>query len=266
MDGITLRTKVCRGRGSSAAPSQCTTHGRLYDHLRQKIMFFKVRYGTVLRTPVNAEDFIDKRSRPVLDRPNFSGVSRFIVRVNTRRPLWNIPAVVVAVTGCVAFVVSGPCRAYAMHETDHRFTVSGYVYNKQAMPVGDARVFVRDLRDQGVEPVTTYTDGTGYYKVVLHLHNGNEGDDLQIRAIDEKIGLDETKTVRAKFVPSDIKTDRQASVNIGPVPENMATPSGERDWRYIVGGVVVGGAVAAFAWSRHRKLKAKTKRRGKKRG
>jgi hypothetical protein len=202
----------------------------------------------------------------VLDRPNFSGVSRFIAHDNTPGPLRSIPAVAVAVAGCVAFVVGGPCRANAMHETDHRFTISGYVYNKEAVPVGDARVYVRDLRDQSVEPVTTYTDGTGYYKVVLHLHNSNEGDDLQVRAIDEKIGLDEAKTVRAKFVPSDVQTDRRASVNIGPVPDSMAAPSGARDWRYVVGGVVIGGAVAAFAWSQHRKRKAKTRRRGKKRG
>jgi hypothetical protein len=150
-----------------------------------------------------------------------------------------------------------------MHETDHRFTVSGYVYDKQGKPVGDARVHVRDLRDQTVEAVTTYTDGTGYYKAVIHLHNGNAGDPVQVTAVEEKLGLEETKTVRAGFSPDDVKTERQMTVHIGPVPERLPDPAGF--WRPIIVGLVCAGAVGAMLWWRQRKTRNAGKRRGKKR-
>jgi hypothetical protein len=150
-----------------------------------------------------------------------------------------------------------------MHETDHRFTVSGYVYDKQGKPVRDARVHVRDLRDQTVEAVTTYTDGTGYYKAVIHLHNGNAGDPVQVTAVEEKLGLEETKTVRAGFSPDDVKTERQMTVHIGPVPERLPDPAGF--WRPIIVGLVFAGAVGAMLWWRQRKTRNAGKRRGKKR-
>ncbi|HEY3198212.1 MAG TPA: carboxypeptidase-like regulatory domain-containing protein [Nitrospirales bacterium] len=150
-----------------------------------------------------------------------------------------------------------------MHETDHRFTVSGYVYDKQGKPVGDARVHVRDLRDQSVEAVTTYTDGSGYYKAVIHLHNGNAGDPVQITAIEEKLGLEEAKTVRAEFSPNDLKTERQTTVNIGPVPVGQVPENGY--WRPIIVGIVVAGAVGAIVWWRKPKARNQGKRRGKKR-
>ena len=150
-----------------------------------------------------------------------------------------------------------------MHETDHRFTVSGYVYDKQGKPVGDARVHVRDLRDQTVEAVTTYTDGTGYYKAVIHLHNGNAGDPVQVTAIEEKLGLEEAKTVHAGFSPDDVKTERQMTVHIGPVPERLPEAAGF--WRPIIVGFVIAGAVGAMLWWRQRKTRNAGKRRGKKR-
>jgi len=180
------------------------------------------------------------------------------------RPSRKLAAVFLSLAGLCAASLGGPRLAFAMHETDHRFTVSGYVYDKQGKPVGDARVHVRDLRDQKIEPVTTYTDGSGYYKAVLHLHNDNAGDPVQVTAIEEKLGLQEAKTVRAEFSPNDLKTERQATLHIGAVPEGLA-PEVPMYWQYVVGGTMVGAMIGAIICWRRREVKTRAKRRGKKR-
>ena len=199
----------------------------------------------------------------MLDRPDFGGVFRFIIRVMSGRPSRKLAAVFLSLAGLCAASLGGPRLAFAMHETDHRFTVSGYVYDKQGKPVGDARVHVRDLRDSKIEPVITYTDGNGYYKAVLHLHNGNAGDPVQVTAIEEKLGLQEAKTVHAEFTPNDLKTERQVTVHIGAVPEGLA-PEAPIYWQYVVGSTMAVGVIGAILWWRRRKPKTRAKRRGKK--
>jgi hypothetical protein len=199
----------------------------------------------------------------MLDRPDFGGVFRFIRHVMRGRPSRKLAAVFLSLAGLYAASLGGPRLAFAMHETDHRFTVSGYVYDKQGKPVGDARVHVRDLRDQKIEPVTTYTDGSGYYKAVLHLHNDNAGDPVQVTAIEEKLGLQEAKTVRAEFSPNDLKTERQATLHIGAVPEGLV-PKVPMYWQYVIGGTMAGAMIGVILWWRRRKTKTRAKRRGKK--
>jgi len=199
----------------------------------------------------------------MLDRPDFGGVFRFIIRVMRGRPSRKLAAVFLSLAGLYAASLGAPRLAFAMHETDHRFTVSGYVYDKQGKPVGDARIHVRDLRDQKIEPVTTYTDGSGYYKAVLHLHNGNAGDPVQVTAIEEKLGLQEAKTVRAEFSPNDLTTERQATLHIGAVPEGLV-PELPMRWQYVVGSTIAGGVIGAIFWWRRRKTMTRAKRRGKK--
>ncbi len=199
----------------------------------------------------------------MLDRPHFGGVLRFIVRVMCGGLSRNLAAVFFSLAGICTVEFGSPCLVSAMHETDHRFSVSGYVYDKQGKPVGDARVHVRDLSDQTVEAVTTYTDGSGYYKAVIHLHNGNAGDPVQVTAIEEKLGLEEAKTVRAEFSPNDLKTERQATLHIGAVPEGLA-PEVPMYWQYVIGGMMAGALIGAILWWRRRKTKTRAKRRGKK--
>jgi hypothetical protein len=170
-----------------------------------------------------------------------------------------------------------PDLAEATHETDHRFTVSGYVRDKGGRPAADVRVAVRDLRDQKIEPVSTFTDAKGFYKALLHLHNDNAGDPIQVSARDEKTGLDETRQIRAEFNPRDRQTDRQGQADLGPVPASESgdgaggTSDGEGPphWVYAVGGLAVVGAIGlAVVWSRRRQArqsKGDRKRRGKKR-
>lgn len=221
----------------------------------------------------------------MLIRPSFSGSFWVFVDVKKPRPArpeftWGLGACLAVLVGVGAFfgVDAGlPGLALATHETDHRFTVSGYVRDKEGKPVADVRVGVRDLRDQKVEAVSTFTDGKGFYKTLLHLHNDNVGDPIQVSVKDEKTGLDETVKIRADFNPKDRHTDRQARVDLGLVPASAREGGGlgtsESDgppaWVYGIGGLVVVGAIGvAVVWSRRRQArqsKGGRKRRGKNR-
>jgi hypothetical protein len=99
--------------------------------------------------------------------------------------------------------------------------------------------------------------------VVLHLHNDNAGDPVQVTAIEEKLGLQEAKTVRAEFSPNDLKTERQATLHIGAVPEGLV-PEVPRYWPYVIGATMAGAMIGAILWWRRRKTKTRAKRRGKK--
>jgi len=205
----------------------------------------------------------------VLDRPGFNRVGRTIFKVLSAGPSWGGAAVFFILVGLIA-----PYPTWATHETDHRFTISGYVRDKEGKPVRDVRVQARDLRDQSVDPVNTYADGGGFYKMILHLHNTNAGDPLQITVKDERAGVDEVKKIRAEFDPNDRRTERGTTVNFGPEPERSAggglgglvgADEGSSYWVYGVGGVLALAAIGAgVAWARHQQARAVPKRRGKK--
>lgn len=210
----------------------------------------------------------------MLDRPNFSGAVRDILNLMELRPSRGRAAVFVGLVGLVGSGALIPCAAWATHEMDHRFTISGHVRDKEGKPVGDVKVQARDLRDQKVDPVTSYADGSGFYKLILHLHNQNAGDPIQISVKDERSGLDEVKKIRAEFDPADRHAERQAKVDFGPEAETpgggsggvVGTEDASKLWLYGVGGVLVAAAIGvAVARARHRQAAVPAKRRGKKR-
>ncbi len=206
----------------------------------------------------------------MLDRPDFSRVGRTIFKVLSTGPSWGGAAVFFGLVGLFL-----PYSAWATHETDHRFTISGYVRDTDGKPVKDVRVQARDLRDQSVDPVNTYADGSGFYKVVLHLHNTNAGDPIQVSIKDERSGVDEVKKIRAEFNPNDRHTEREARVNFGPELERapisgvgglVGTAEASSYWLYVVGAILALAAIGAgVAWARQQQAKAVPKRRGKKR-
>ena len=110
--------------------------------------------------------------------------------------------------------------------------------------------------------------------MILHLHNTNAGDPLQITVKDERAGVDEVKKIRAEFDPNDRRTERGTTVNFGPEPERSAggglgglvgADEGSSYWVYGVGGVLALAALGAgVAWARHQQARAVPKRRGKK--
>lgn len=209
----------------------------------------------------------------MLDRPGFSWAARGLVEfVMALSPAWGRAAVFFGLIGAGALI---PSAAWATHEMDHRFTISGHVRDKDGKPVRDVKVQARDLRDQKIDPVTSYTDGSGFYKLLLHLHNSNAGDPIQISVKDERSGLDEVKKMRAEFDPADTHAERQTRVEFGPESEAagdgqggvVGTEDTSKLWLlYGVGGVLVAAAIGvAVVRARHRQAAVPAKRRGKKR-
>ncbi len=129
--------------------------------------------------------------------------------------------------------------AGATHEVDHRFTVYGHVRDGDGRPVEDAKVMVVDTKIG--EGATAFTDDEGYYKVTLHLHNQNLGDEIKITA------MNESKTITASFDPDDIGTEREVQVNFGaPAPEVTGDDSSMTAWLYGAGGVLL--VAVALYW------------------
>jgi hypothetical protein len=96
--------------------------------------------------------------------------------------------------------------ARATHLPDHRFLVLGYVTDADGRPVAGAKVVVTRLKTGLEHPTTTERDG--FYFVILHLHDEDEG---------ERIGLEGRGVkgeVRARFDVRDKKVERGTRVDI----------------------------------------------------
>ena len=103
-------------------------------------------------------------------------------------------------------VVAGALPADATHLPDHRFLVLGFVTDGEGRPVAGARVVVTRLKTGLEHPTTTERDG--FYIVVLHLHDENQGEPLGLDAKGVK------GEVRARFDPHDKKVERGTRVDV----------------------------------------------------
>jgi hypothetical protein len=104
----------------------------------------------------------------------------------------------------VLFLAGPP--AGATHLPDHRFLVLGFVTDGDGRPIAGARVIVTRLKTSLEYPTTTERDG--FYLVVLHLHDENEG---------ERLGLDAKGVkgeIRARFDTRDKKVERGTRVDV----------------------------------------------------
>jgi|SRR3990172_508442 len=149
--------------------------------------------------------------------------------------------------------VGGDQRVWATHDIQHRYTVLGYIRDQQGKALPDSRVSVTDipLNQTG----TAFTDGNGYYEVLLHLHNENQGDEIVVKAQDTE------KKLKASFDPQDRFTERRVEVNFGPV---VQAKDGQR-WGYFGGiaAVLLAGALISWRFKRKR-AKRQKERQGKK--
>jgi carboxypeptidase family protein len=105
----------------------------------------------------------------------------------------------------LVLVPAGP-PADATHLPDHRFLVLGFVTDGGGRPIAGARIVVTRLKTGLEYPTTTERDG--FYLVVLHLHDENEG---------ERLGLDANGVkgeLRARFDTRDKKVERGTRVDI----------------------------------------------------
>jgi hypothetical protein len=113
-------------------------------------------------------------------------------------------------------VTLGASISGATHLPDHRVIVLGFVTDGEGRPVAGARVVVTRLKTGLEHPTTTERDG--FFLVVLHLHDENEG---------ERLGLDlggVKGEVRARFDVKDRKVERGTRVDVraGRLVENRA--------------------------------------------
>ncbi len=116
---------------------------------------------------------------------------------------------------------------FALHEVDHRFTVTGRFCGDDGKGIGAVVVSVKDTRAD--ISGKGKTDSDGFYEVVLHLHNENQGDPLVVQSGEfEAAG-------RVDLDPNDPKTERIVTLNLGyPCP---ALPVWRKTW--ILAGLVV---------------------------
>ena len=112
----------------------------------------------------------------------------------------------VPVLAFVLVVVVAGLPADATHLPDHRFVVLGFVTDGAGRPVAGARVVVTRLKTDLEYPTTTERDG--FYLVILHLHDEDEG---------ERLGFDGKSVrgeVRARFDARDKKVERGTRVDV----------------------------------------------------
>lgn len=95
----------------------------------------------------------------------------------------------------------------ALHEVDHRFTVEGRICGEDGEGIGAVLVSVKDTRAD--VSGKGKTDNDGFFRIVLHLHNENQGDPLVVQSGElEAIG-------RVELNPDDPKTERIVTINLG---------------------------------------------------
>jgi len=146
-----------------------------------------------------------------------------------------------------------PSVLFASHAADHRFTVEGFVCGKDGRPGTKVEVLVKDTRITVGQ--TVETDGDGYYKVTLHLHNDNVGDPLLVEAGGEQ------KNYKIQFDPNDLETERKLRVDFGSGCERDLGPP-----QWLLCGLGI-AAVAIVGWiglkiSRKREREEQRRKKG----
>ncbi|MBI4714622.1 MAG: hypothetical protein HY760_01525 [Nitrospirae bacterium] len=143
----------------------------------------------------------------------------------------------------LVFVLFLAAPAFATHEVDHRYVIYGHVGDDRGRPMAGKKVTAIDATTQLQE--STPTDSSRNYEVLLHLHDVNRGDALEVWVEDQK------KEGTIEFDPEDKKTDRRHRVDFGPSPAE----TGGGPWYWLSGGALLGAA----AWGMYRWTRGKGK-------
>lgn len=137
--------------------------------------------------------------------------------------------------------------AHALHEIDHRFTISGYVRDDAGEAQSGQHVVVKDTTEGSTLGKTT-SGPTGFYSIRLHFHNTDLG-----RALEVSTGT-RTQELQVRFDPDNVKDERTVDIHFGA--EGMAVPLWESPAILAVSGtVIVSGAVYLFVTQRRKRLK-----------
>lgn len=141
-------------------------------------------------------------------------------------------------------LVAGLPVAWALHEIDHRYDVTGFVLDANEQPVVGSPVSIRLANE-----VIGYqeTNAQGYYRIRVHLHDADLGKTLQLKTAAGEA------TIRVRFAPGDDKTERVHYANIvgGKLVEDPLARQRYPLWLYVAGALLV-IAVAAVIIGRRR--------------
>lgn len=140
--------------------------------------------------------------------------------------------------------------AWATHEIDHRYDVTGFVLDANEQPIANSPVSIRLGNDViGHQQ----TNGQGYYRIRLHLHDADLGKKLTVKtAAGEAV-------IRVTLTPGDAKTERIHYANLvgGKLTEQRLSKSRYRLWLYGVPALLVLASIAAIIVSRRNRRRAK---------
>jgi hypothetical protein len=118
----------------------------------------------------------------------------------------SLGALIAPVAALILALLPAQEPARATHLPDHRFVVLGFVTDGDGRPVPGARIVVTRLKT-GLEHATT-TERDGFYLVVLHLHDEDQGETLRL---DLRGARGE---IRARFDVADRKVERGTRVDL----------------------------------------------------
>lgn len=126
--------------------------------------------------------------------------------------------------------------AFAVHEADHRYTISGYIRDEGGNSMPRINVIL-EHKDGQTKKATT--NRRGYYEVLFHLHNENLGDEIIVKAGDE------VKKITVAFDPKDRRSERQGRVDFG-APGKASEPEeySEYNWIYWTAAALL--AISAY--------------------
>lgn len=150
----------------------------------------------------------------------------------------------------LSLVNISPTPAFATHEVDHRFIVSGYVRDGEGNALKGVEVL---LEHKGGQKEKVTTNGFGYYEALFHLHDDNLGDEITVTAGTE------VKKVPVAFKAGDKVTHRGAAADFGAPGKTSPFT-----WIYWTGGIGLLAAIVYFGLFRKKKKEAPRKSKKKK--
>lgn len=144
--------------------------------------------------------------------------------------------------------------AFATHEVDHRYVVTGYTLDKNKVPIPNQMVEIR-INDRLIG--STETDSQGLYNILLHLHDEHLNKKLEVRAADSKA------TIRVTFTRGDKSTKRVHYANFigGKLVEGQLTGMGFPTWAYAALVLLGAVPVAMLIRRKTRRLSASDEQR-----
>ncbi len=140
-------------------------------------------------------------------------------------------------------------NAWAEHEVDHRYSVRGYILDKNEKGISNQEVQIFDGSNSLGQ---SKTDSTGYYSLHLHLHNEQRGLKLKLRSGSSEADL------RVAFDPADVTTLRVHEANFvgGEFVEGKLNRFRIPPWSYpLVGFLILGFIVVKLEKRRKKKLR-----------